>query len=401
MESLGFQELLDGLGMDTPEDAASEISVEANRWRNAIRDIYGLRDGVIKSRFDGQSSQRDVENNFNTLLRVCDQYLEEIRITEKIPKSVSDERKDYRDVLRKHVKDEMLENTWFRMLKRMDSAVGCMADYAEGPLRAHTIMSDYSPENLEKQKRGTMDGVFSYIISFELDREGRNAIRAEQTAHSGSKIPARGTKIPRFSTSRLNFGLKDVLQPKEQLIGLSEEEVEEVRERIAGGLRSYRDVRKMFSNKLRRKMRLERVLLDNDNVLEVMLGEVKPRTPFDVASGHPLPLYLRNVISEDAELSERGDGILEAYMIDLGGLQCSQAGIYDIFFDLVYGDPQQRVWVVNNYLTALGYDPIPAFDRLPAEKVVDPQSDFNMYDGPTLKKIASYSFTAPPTGMVV
>jgi len=401
---MDFEDVLMDLGFDSPKEAANELSVEASKCRNAALDIFSIRDSVIRSRFHEETPQQDIEDNFDALLTACFNYVSEIPITESVlPPAVFVERREYRDLLKKDIDKASRVNVspWLSMLQKMERVVSGSADYLEGPVRAHRIMDGWNePYHLEKQKRETAMLATGYIINVELDRVRRYRDKnGREQFYSIGKIPARGNKPFPAATARLIYGLHDLLlEPKEQLVGLSGEQVEEYRENFGNKLRKLQDVRKMFSNKLRKRMRVRRVLMDSDKVLETMLGEIKPLTPLDLASAHPSQLQYRNMIAEDEELSERTKEVLEAYIIELGGLHCSQIGIYDILFDVVYGYPPEVFWVLNSQLTSSGYQPIPGFENLPPEKVVDPTSDFKFYR--LMPKIARYDVKVPPSGII-
>lgn len=403
---MDFEDVLMDLGFDSPKEAANELSVEASKCRNAALDVFTIRDGVIKSRYREETPQKDIEDDFGAMLKACFNYVSEIPITKSVlPPAVFEERKEYRDLLKKDIdKDRSVSvSPWFSMLQKMERVVSGVEDYLEGPVRAHRIMDGWNePDHLENQKRETAMLATGYIITVELDRFKRdryNGRSGRDHLYSIGKTPAKGHKPFQAPTARLIYGLHDMfVEPKELLVGLNEQQVEEYRENYGNKLRKLRDVRKMFSNKLRKKMKVRRVLMDSDKVLETMLGEIKPLTPLDIASGHPRQLEYRNMIAEDEELLERTNEVLEAYIIELGGLHCSQIGIYDILFDAVYGHPPEVFWVLNSQLTSSGYQPIPGFENLPPEKVVDPANDFKFYK--LMPKIARYDVTEPPSGMI-
>jgi len=182
------------------------------------------------------------------------------------------------------------------------------------------------------------------------------------------------------------------------MIGRTEDDVEKMKEYIEDSLRRFVKTRKRFRKRVRPKLRP--ILLEDPDILETVINEIKPRTPYDLASGHLLTQKFRNIINSDEEYSNRRNDLFILYTWVFPGKHCSQSVIYDIFFDVVFGRPEEVLWVMNMYQTAWGYPPLPGYKDLSPEKVVDTtRNGFKLRD--VIYDLSKYNIQSPPEGWVV
>lgn len=408
---MGFKDLSDVGPEDSqeflPQEILSDLSVEASQWYNAILEVYDLRDDVTRS--FSQESPKVTELSFDALLNGCAKYLNRIGITKTLPTPVVQERKEYRDLIIKSI-DRDREKSYasgLDMLRHMEEIVTSVLDHAQAPILGYRVLKSFADkETVRKEQKDGIKIVSDYCISFEKNRDIRRLFLktlGRWRREPIDKIAGYGDRNPNFPISELIYNLHEPMQPKLQHIGRSKEEVEEVQEEIREKLTDFVDVRRKLRKKRYHGARVystvRKILLDDPDVLEMIVGEIKPRTPYDLISGHPLQRKLRELMREDEELSKRRDALLELYMIVFPGRHCSQSVVYDILYDIAYGKPEEVFWVFNLYHTAWGYPPLPGFENIPAEKVVDTRSSFRLYK--LLPRLERYDVYEPPKGMIV
>jgi hypothetical protein len=395
LDAVDFQDVLPGL------------SIEASQWRSASDELFNLRNTLVRS-FEDEA--RDTELAFNALLNYCAENLNNVKITKTLPSNIIQEREEYRDSILKSIdRDRGCSFTASDMLSCVEEIVTGVIDYGTGPLKAYRFIENFADnEAIKKVKVDDFKNTCYYYITFEKNRNDRR-IRMGLLDKGGreprDKVVGHGFRNNYYPTSDLIFGLNEYVQNKEQLIGLSGGEVEKAKEEVGKKLRDFVDMRKRFRKStkydIRARESVHGILLEDDAVLKMIVDEIKPRTPLDLISAHPVQQKIRNLIRKHEELLDRKKAILELYMLTAPGRHCSQSVIYDVILDLVYGGrPEERLWVLDTYQRAWGYPPLPGFVGLLPERVIDPsRNGFKLYR--VLPELQKYDVKKPSRCMIV
>lgn len=393
---------IDNLWPEVTPEIFDDIRTEASKWNSATDDMFGLRNNL--NRKISNSSSRESEMSFNTFLNQSLNYLDEIEITPSLPTEIYYEREEYRDLLTKSIdlNRDLSVFSDIGMTKHSEEIMTTILDYAEGPIRAYWIIDNLNNgEELSTQKSDTMGLTSKFYTSFETSREQRRRrmkklnipVRRPRDKIVGeAKYGAYPGRI-----GRLVFGLHEYIQPKEQMLGVNNKDATKTRNVIERKLHQFVDARETLRDELEGTYKIEKILLESDDIIDMMADEIKPRSILDLVSAHPLQLKFRYMIREDEELLERNQQLLDLYMI-VSRPGCSQAIIYDIIDDVIFGNEKERLWIFNQYQTQFGYLPIPGYESLSARRVINPRSTFEL--GSFINRMNHYEVSPQPSSMI-
>jgi hypothetical protein len=372
-----------GLDVGSFGQLSKELSIEANQWSDALRNIFPLKDSIAA---DSEHKEMALES----LFAFCADRLGKIEITGRLPEKTIKERTDYRDALTKTA-DLYSQGTYDSGLEvniKMGSLVTGMVDYAEGPLITYYTSKEIlakGSQAFDEVRRNSVVNGMKYNISVEKSREERlqNRISRRLKPPKGKALGI-GTKVDNFSTPQLVYSLCEYVQPTMNMVGKSEEEAEKMRKNIGDSLESLVETRR----KLREISRLPRVLIENKSMRNALMEEVKPRSFYDMVIGHPLQHRISNDILSTRDTAKRLEELETIRMTVFSGRQCSQYYIYDQLFDITYGEPQSVLWVMNAYLKGWGYPPLPGYENLTAYKAIHPTKGLKL--GEVLPRLEKY-----------
>lgn len=377
------------------EDILPDLGLEVSGWSQPYRDIFNRRDNLVRMIFGGESTDEELVLGVDSVLTVCGNTLSDVKMTSKLPPDVKKERNEYKELLLDSIDSarKVYYNYPPKILRDVEEVVSGVLDYYYSLNKGYQILKanvDWS--YVEEEKLKTIKGNSSYYADFERDRAIR---RWSPSVDTIDKVVGKGKKLRGYPTAGLISGLFEYVQPKEQLLNIPEAEIEEMRVIIERELGSYVNIRSKLRKKLQNKLNIRRVLLEKEEAVDMLLSEIRPRTPYDLISGHPVQQKLRVMIRQDEELLDRVDKVIESYMVSIPGRHCSQAVIYDMFYDVLLGQPEQVLWFFNLYQTKWGYPPLPGYESLTPEDVINPVPEEKFDLRSIVPQLTRYDASAP------
>jgi hypothetical protein len=333
--------------------------------RDIANNIFDRRGEMFKAAERGDET--GVKDNYNICLNECNRALK--MNYNYLPWDSIKEREEYAKLIRKDIDERILAYNLGGMTAHLGRVIKYTIDYLMGPIILRFIIEKSEPlknnvrslkNSIEReQKRGIMSLV-SYFLTYEMDRI-RNAQEFERDKIKPRKVFAKGRVLlendtPTGGVKTLIFNLFDIVEPTLHLLGKSEEGIYQSRAIVEKNFEKYIEKRRELS-------RREKILLEDEEVRELILQEIKPKTIYDLIKSHPLPLKLEyKKIRARKPLAKRKEGLVDCYLEFRGPSSfCCQAEIYGIDFDILFGSDGDQLVAINIILNALGYRPLPVF----------------------------------------
>jgi hypothetical protein len=333
--------------------------------RDIANDIFDLRREMFKAAERGDET--GVKDNYNMCLNECNRALK--MDFGYLPWDyIIKEREEYANLIRKNIDERLLAYNLGGMTAHLGEVIKYTIDYLMGPIILRFIIEKSEPSknnvrnlknSIEREQKRGITSLVSYFLTYEMNRI-RNAQEFERDKFKPKKVFAKGSVLlenntPTGGVKTLIFNLFDIVEPTLHLLGKSEDEIYQARAIVEKNFEKYIEKRRELS-------RREKILLEDEEVRELILQGMKPRTIYDLIKSHPLPLKLENIVITRKLLAKRKEDLVDCYLEIRGPTSfCSQAEIYDIDFDILFGSDGDQLVAINIILNALGYKPLPVF----------------------------------------
>jgi hypothetical protein len=298
--------------------------------------------------------EQEVKDLYNLTLQRCNEGIGPELSFDYIPDETAvSKRKEYANSIRKLIDKRLLGYNVKEMTVHLGTVVTHSIDYLMGPITLQMII-DSSAKEVQNKGIAT---VSSYVISYEQDRLRRmQENRIDKT--SPIKIFAHGqhlTKIHEKSDTggvkTLIFNLMEMPYPVLHMVDKEQKQVYINRLNAKSNLENFVKKRKSFLPTERRK---KKILLEDWEVFESLIDQLRPKNPYELIAGHYPVLDLRNKIESKKLLFNKRQDLIGTYMEIRGASSfCSQAEIYDILFDNIFGEP---LIPINIMIKAFGYN---------------------------------------------
>lgn len=363
-----------GLGRESLEAIYNSITPEALSWKDASEAVMSLKDKLAGAEYD----RKDMV--LRALFNVCAEGLQKIQITNSLPEKTIDERRDYRDALLKTVRarEQQTYDSALDVNLHISPLTTSILDYGEGPLNVYYTSQHILLDGVgafDKDRRDSAINSTKYKVSVEKSREQRRrTIMRTHPRMPKGKIIGRGEKIDSFSTMQLESGLLEFYQPVMHGVGMGEDAAERMRGRVRSRLEALARKRR----ELRSEARLPRVLIESKDMINDLVSEIKPRSFYDMAVGHPLHHKIAEYALSNKFTKTRLEALEATRMQVFPGVQCPQYFLYDQLPDIVLGDPPSVLWMTSAYLEGWGYKPLPGFGKASAYDVIHPTKGLNV-----------------------